>query len=538
MRMMKFAGLMLAVALVLAACGTSNKNNGAKETASGSSAKPEATQEASPSPDKVEQKQTIKGITLIWGNPPPADGPGQKLLNEKFNVDYKVEKVPVENYVEKLTAVVSGGDMPDMVGFVPEFGMLFDKWAKQGAFLEIDDSIISKYPSLQAIPDALWDQFKVNGKIYGIPSWEPEQGVSFMIRKDWLKKLNLPTPTSYEELKQVAIAFAKNDPDGNGKPDTYGIAIGQGVSPEFSMGPYWQGGTWYHKDKDGNFIPGMISEGRKEVIQFLADLYKEKAISTDFAVTNWADTNKQFYSGKAGVFLVAPRGMSQDYMNSLLEINPDAEFEVLAPFKQPDGYQGFTAMSWDCRFNAFNAELAKDPEKLAKILDMHEFSRKFYPSAEQNAGNKDFDFFYGGENVGYKMEDGKRVILNPEQGLSPYLYFQDSTNWIPADADPEFDKAYTEPKLVQATKDLLQLNKDMKHYYAPDHGIVPDTLATKGADLNTFLTNEQTKMISGQRPVSDWDAMVQEYLDRGGAQLIKEMNQGIKERGYTDIVWR
>src|SRR5690606_33664828 len=129
------------------------------------------------------------------------------------------------------------------------------------------------------VPKEIWDQFKVDGKIYGIPSWAPTEGSSFIIRKDWLDNLGLKVPTSYEELKKVAIAFTKDDPDKNGKQDTYGLATGTGINPDFAMGPYWQYGTWYHKDKDGNFIPGIMSEGRKQMIQFYADLNKEKAIT-------------------------------------------------------------------------------------------------------------------------------------------------------------------------------------------------------------------------------------------------------------------
>jgi putative aldouronate transport system substrate-binding protein len=521
---------LLAMSALLAACSTTVKES--KNT----TASPQASSAATPAATS-NKKHEITGITYIYGNPAPANGEALKKLNERFNVDLKVEKIPQGNYVEKLTAVVSSGDMKDMVGFGPTDQTLFQKWAKQGAFLPLDD-YINKYESLKAVPKEVWDQFRINGKIYGIPSWSPTEGSSFMIRKDWLDALGLKMPTSYQELKEVAIAFTKNDPNKNGKADTYGLAIGQDINPDFSMGPYWQQDTWYHKDKDGNFIPGIIGPGRKELVTLFHDLNKEKAITPDSAVLNWADTNKEFYSGKAGVFLVAPRGMSQVYMESLLKLNPGAEFAVIPPFKAPDGNQGFTAGTGYSRFNALNAKLASDPDKLKKILEIHEFSRKFYPSAQQNASNKDFDFFYGGENVGYKMENGKRVGLKVGEGFDPSLYFQDNTAWVPAGVDPEFDKAYTEPKLVQLTKDLMGLNKTMKHFNPPHYGIISDTQAQKGTELLNFIMKEQTKMIAGQRPLSDWDAVVDEYLKRGGSQVIKEMNDGIKARGYKELNWK
>ena len=49
------------------------------------------------------------------------------------------------------------------------------------------------------------------------------QHMLLLIRTDWLKKLNLSMPTTTEELMAVAKAFAEQDPDGNGKKDTYGM---------------------------------------------------------------------------------------------------------------------------------------------------------------------------------------------------------------------------------------------------------------------------------------------------------------------------
>ncbi len=525
---------MTAAAMALAtACsgGGAGEEKPAETPGAPQAEKPAETPAAEPG--KVHK---ITGITYIYGNPAPNDGEGLKKLNEKFNVDYFVEKVPAETYPEKLSAVVSSGSMPDMIGFEASRSDNFPRWAKQGAFLALND-YIDQYPSLKAIPEALWAPFTIDGKIYGIPSWSPTESSSYFIRKDWLDNLGLAVPTSYEELAAALIAFTKDDPDQNGKDDTYGMAIGQNINPNYAMGPYWQFDSYYHQDENGNYIPGLISEGRKELIEFFHKLNQEKAMTPDFAVLNWADTNNEFYSSKAGLFLVAPRGMSQDYMTSLLEIAPEAEFAVLPPFEAPDGSQGLVAGKGYARFNAFNAKLKDDPEKLKKILEMHEFSRQFYPMAEQNASNPDHDWFYGGEGVGYKIEDGKRQMIEPEKGTQPYLYFLDNIAWVQPDQDPEFEAAYTEPKLIQATTDLVQMSKDYKQYFQPNVGVVSETEVQKGAELTQFLMNEQTKMIVGQRPISDWDAMVDEYLARGGAQIIEEYNAVFKERGYTDRRW-
>ncbi len=43
------------------------------------------------------------------------------------------------------------------------------------------------------------------------------------IRQDWLDKLGLEAPRTWDELVKVAEAFVTQDPDGNGEDDTIGI---------------------------------------------------------------------------------------------------------------------------------------------------------------------------------------------------------------------------------------------------------------------------------------------------------------------------
>ncbi|WP_182914494.1 extracellular solute-binding protein [Paenibacillus sp. 1011MAR3C5] len=528
--------MMLLVVLILvftAACSKNNNGTPAPTQGAGnSSSQPSETK-------KPEETYKITGATYIFGNPPPKDGRGQQMLNEKFNVDYFAEKIPNDNFVEKITAMVAGGNMPDQISFRSANIDLFNRWADQKAFLPLND-YIEEFDYLKAIPEELWLPFTIDGKIYGIPTWSPVESQSFMVRKDWLDNLGLPVPTSYEELKNVAIAFTKDDPNQNNKQDTYGLAFGQNINPTFAMGPYWQHDTWYHQDADGNYIPGLISEGRKELIQFFSDLYKEKALTSDFAVVNWADTNNEFYSSKAGVFLIAPRGMSQDYMEALLAIDPDAEFVVLEPFAAPDGSKGFAAGPGFSRFLTLNAKLADQPDKVRKMLEIHGFSRQYYQASKVTSDNEDFDWFYGNEGVGYTLDENNvRVPLTePGDGIEPFLYFLDNTAWVGPNDDAEFPLAYTEPKLIDATQQLVDINKQYKLYYPPHVGIISPTETEVGAELTLLLMNEQTKMITGNRPVADWDALVQEYLSRGGSKIIEEYNAVIKSRGYTDRVWK
>ncbi len=46
-------------------------------------------------------------------------------------------------------------------------------------------------------------------------------------------KLGLKVPTNFEVLRKIEIAFTKNDQDGNGIDDTYGIMLSGGIQYDY-----------------------------------------------------------------------------------------------------------------------------------------------------------------------------------------------------------------------------------------------------------------------------------------------------------------
>ena len=93
-----------------------------------------------------------------------------------------------------------------------------------------------------------------NGKSYGLASTGSiAKNEGLLIRKDWLDKLGLKVPTTTDELMAVMKAFTFNDPDGNGKADTYGYGafieitnyeadLGRRFEP--ILGAFGVDGTW------------------------------------------------------------------------------------------------------------------------------------------------------------------------------------------------------------------------------------------------------------------------------------------------------
>ncbi|RAV08304.1 extracellular solute-binding protein [Paenibacillus contaminans] len=522
----------LAVSLtgVLAACSSDNSKKPAESAAAGTNTNSN-TSPSTPAAENKNKKLTITSIAGTWFSPVPSpDGEGVKKINEKFNIDFKPQFVPYDEYENKLPVVMAAGDMPDMVD-MESANANFVKWAKQGAFLPLND-YINKYETLKAVPKYVWDAVTVDGKIYAIPQYFPlKYGKKPIIRKDWLDNLGLKMPTNYDELKQVAIAFTKNDPDKNGKDDTYGI----GMAKDMVYGAWMNVETdlaWYHKNDQGQLIPGNISNGYKKQIQLLADLYKEGAIHKDWAVSKIADVRKDFFAGKSGIFYEQPYDFSESRFKSLKELQPTADIVVIPPFKQDDGQTGYAALPGYYQIVTLNAKLKDDPDKVNRILQMEDYFRTYIPVDQRNPQNPDYDWQQGGQGKAYNWVDGVAVPIENTTDLRPTTYVTDRY-WAPNDEANEPIKMVSHAMAKNFVQSAFDTLKNTKFYINPVNRIHSPARAAKESELNKILIEYQTKMIVGQEPIANWDKMVNEYLSKGGKEVIDEVNKLLKESGIS-----
>ncbi|WP_168735372.1 extracellular solute-binding protein [Cohnella fermenti] len=476
-------------------------------------------------------------LDFTYGKIPPTDGAAISQINEKFNIDYKPTIVPYDGYQEKMSTTIAGGDMPDVLG-IEEYlaGGALHTWADMGAFLPLND-YIDKYPTLAEVPDEIWAAVtNKDGQIWGIPRYYPNNPTqNWVIRQDWLDNLGLQMPTTYEELAQVALAFTNDDPDQNGKNDTYGLVMGPGGAPSYAMGAYWDRDAWYHKDADGNLIPGYISDARKEQVALYADLYKQGAITKGFgANASFEVGQSDFYNNKAGIYMGGIRGMDENLANSLLSVAPDAKLSSIPPFVAPDGSQGLTAQRGYYRITVLNAKLAGDEGKIDRILSLIDYGRTFVPVDERTPDNETFDFRSGQEGTGYTFDNGAATFAQPDQGLTPFSYLPDSNMWAPSVLDNKYSETTNNPLLKPYVAQLEQEYVDFPEYVDPSYiGYSPTNNSSKGTEAINKVADAQVKMIMGELPLTSWDDVVSDYMKSGGSDIIKEMNESLQGRTLT-----
>ena len=143
------------------------------------------------------------------------------------------------DFEQRLARATAGNALPDLI---------FNDAASLGQFIqlgiaeEIDPQAIAGGDQLF---QTAWKSTRyIDGKYYGVPT--SAQTFALFVRKDWREKLGLPQPKSWDDIQALAKAFTTQDPDGNGKNDTYGFIVPasttRGYASWFMSSFIWQAG--------------------------------------------------------------------------------------------------------------------------------------------------------------------------------------------------------------------------------------------------------------------------------------------------------
>ncbi|TVY05461.1 extracellular solute-binding protein [Paenibacillus cremeus] len=434
-------------------------------------------------------------------------------LNKKLNIDLKIQWIPSDNFVEKLGTMAASNSFPDVFRINKDEYL---KWRDKGVFLDIAP-LLSKFPNLQKEMDP--ETLAIGnpkGKIYGLPNWTPEYRETLLIRKDWLEKLNLKPPTTLDEFYDVAKAFTKNDPDGNGKDDTMGYSFAIANNRSFTRGAdplrfaFGLANGW--KEKDGGIIPWQSqTKELKDFLTFTSKMYADGLLDKDFAINKQQDPDFKFESNKVGFTDVPGTNIYDTGLPNLKKVVPTADVLQLAPPKGPAG-QGNTTYATTNKV-VINAKI--DKKKQERILALMDYM------VTEEGHNL---ITYGVENIHYKKTGDKWEMLPAFEPDRPMLinfwFFHkfDPFNTVRPWEDQE------KPKKVKA------LFEENKKYLVKDKGagLYSETLTKSGASLDQKMMGEMVAIIMGKKPVDAIEAAVEAWKKDGGNKIIEEMNEQYK----------
>lgn len=428
------------------------------------------------------------------GRQPDESDPILKVLEEKFNADIQLNVITSE-YESKLNLEVASGNTPDIMKVS---AAQFNSFLEQELLLPIEGHV-EKMPNFMALyPDVLEDPtLRVNGHLYFLKGNKPAESIiksywSLWIRKDWLDKLGLEIPTTLEELKNVAIAFATQDPDGNGVNDTFGYTGLNEVNNSYMdpiLGAFGVGQDDFVLDAQGNLVYSAATEAYRDALAWMKDFIATGAVDPDVSLmTSFDAVREKVYRNQVGMMYFSwAEFVKPPYDQTLAEMTPDAEWiQIDAPIGPGGRYSscynvpGFATNGW-----VLSADLADDPEKLDLILRYLDYI---------TAGEGSDLVCYGVEGIHFNYVDGKVVptdrISEVSYAWQHQLMGRDEITYL----------AIKFPTCSEAIATAAGYSRiDAYDSYVS----IPEGL--NKADLTRYVTEETTRFIYGTRDMATWE---------------------------------
>jgi multiple sugar transport system substrate-binding protein len=208
------------------------------------------------------------------------------------------------DFETKLTAAATAHNLPDLV--VDDAAQL-GNFKTQGIIQAVDKS---KIAGADQLTPASWDSAKdLKGDVYAVPF--SAQANLLFIRSDWLTKLGLQPPKTWDDVVAVAKAFTTQDPDGDGKADTYGLAVPgsttRGYVSWYWSTFFWQAGGEYFTGSGGKFSASVNSDAGVQATKWFEDLFcTQKVVQPSALNDTTTETNKAFQTGVAGMYFTGP----------------------------------------------------------------------------------------------------------------------------------------------------------------------------------------------------------------------------------------
>ncbi|MDQ6418432.1 extracellular solute-binding protein [Paenibacillus sp. LHD-117] len=523
--MLPILALAVGMGTVLSGCGSKDEVNHPAPT---------TTDSVSSQDNKFEEKLKITMFNAGTFNagaplPPKEEDIQRQMLEKAVNIDLNMIIPQAGEATTKLNTLIAGGDIPDLI-FLKSRADL-SQYYDQGILADLTP-YLDQYPELQKrFSDTSWEAMKYNGKTIAVPGYDNVNGIinGMFIRNDWLKKLNLEIPTTHEELFEVMKAFTEQDPDGNGKNDTYGF-IG-GMNKEGNLQTYgFDTLMWMFGVNPPGAIDVINNEAvllftdpkMKEAVSYINKMMEAKVVDPDWVSMNTTDLlDQKLFKGKVGVMVRDIRKLEPETQKRIVEVTgEEAEWIVIPPMTGPYGDQILERKTYQGNSWAISAKA--DEDKINRVLSMLEYAftdEEAYPH-----------FAYGVKGVQWDIVDGKADNKNSElpKEIKDQYTWVDHYRFPRRGDDPEYF-SFKDPKTIEA----FASNQKYVSPTLPGAALTSDPNDTKAAERVRYINETLVKFMSGQEPLSNWDHYIETLEATFDLQKYKEnVTEQLKSIGY------
>ena len=483
----------------------------------------------------LDEPLTITALGIHFNQyPTEFDGCYYLPTVEKYtNVHLQVDWRPDSDWNTQVATALAGGidNLPYLIR-PGTYGVA--ALANEGAIVPLDDYLDLIPNIVAAVGEERFADWKAaDGHFYTIPTIVNVPGSqSTAVRKDWLDKLNMDVPTTWEQWKAYWYGVRDNDMNGNGDTtDEIPIVLEMGQNGERSLhallnafGIKASSDAQFCVLDDGTYTMVYEHPRYREFLTEVQQLYADKIIDQEFATRYLADVYNTMSGDLAGtVFTWAEQCAVH---SETLQANgvENGLYLTCAPIAGPYGDQ-WLQKRLGVGGNWCITEKAAQDGKVEDIL-------KFWNWMFSDEGVMLYN--YGIEGYTYTMVDGSPVI-NPEitaAGFNDYRTL--GMEFEPVGGNWQNDAFM---QCVFSGKTVDELTVPRKSFYdgLNEHGVndgkyysMPPTLETEAyveyrAELITSgVCALRDQCVAGQLSVDDFFAKYEELKGRGLQDIIDQ----------------
>ncbi len=484
----------------------------------------------------IESNHSELSIATTFPAPMGKSSYNEIPLFEEYEKRTNIKPVFQHVTTEKMNLLLASNNLPDVL--IQGWG---DGQAKKayndGQILRLDD-LMGKYAPnyvniLKQDPELHAQAVDADGFLYSFQFLrnDPELRVfnGFMIRQDWLDKLNLKMPTNVDELYNVLKTIKNSDMNGNGVADEVPFIMESGNALPYLSA--WWGISTFYIDDNNTLQSGWLQPEYKEMLQYLNKLYNEGLLDPDYAITERNQFDTKISNGQAAMWYgLAGGGLAR--INTLMQpIDPEFKISALPWMTSANGKKYCTNVEYLSPLSGYIGfavtSNCKNPEAAVKFAD--------YAYSEEGGTLLSF----GVENESYTMINGTPtytdLITNtPGKSMSEMLsQYTVATGWPMVQSMDYFDQF-----MLPAQKAAINIWKDC------DTARTVPVLKFNDEELNTAITtfnevnsynNEMiNKFITGRESFDNYDNY-QKTLKSMGLEDVVKVRQAAYERYLKNV---
>ena len=452
------------------------------------------------------------------------------------NVTLNWELVPSSDIPTKNNLYFNSGDIPDLM-WTSGNTKVIQTYGDMGYWLDLSkymDEYMPNYKWWFENKSHLQPLVGENGEIYCTVDVDPyDYAVElFFYNKTALDALGYTEPPkTWPEMLEMMRAYKAANPDCTPFiTNAWGLGRYTGV---FSYLSDWTDSIWYYNDEAETWDNAIVNSesGYKEIIEVLNIMYTEGLIHPEFDSMS-SDQNTQILSDAkwlftfqySGEFMKGKFGPEAALDNSKAPI----EVGVFTPPALEEGAQRYGMITVSCNslggWGYFASADVEKPEVMASLMDLC-ISDELTDLRSWGIQGVSYDIDENG--VKYYLDDyatnpDKMEALGIGSGWVCHLgrAIHGST-WM-----SEFAKNTS--KVDKDGRDLLtdELRDGTLQHKLPTRATPTftmeesDTIAASTTPMATYQNENIILFITGERPMDEWDAFVEEYKTMGNLEEV------------------